>query len=141
MTDENCNFIPLNRVDNHGYISYDTTANDLHVEILCYKFHNFDVAYMAELAYTMYMDTYLSFCIIIITCINIYIFLTALPSESVGLGTAFSVCVRVSSLFNLKLQQFLSPAPAKRSGGYGNAGCPSVSTSEICCKRSKNFIC
>lgn len=59
---------------------------------------------MAELAYR---DTYLSFCIIIITCINIYIFLTALPSESVGLGTAFSVCVRVSSLFNLKLQQFL----------------------------------
>jgi hypothetical protein len=33
---------------------------------------------------------------------SIYIFLTALPSESVGLGTAFSVCVRVSSLFNLK---------------------------------------
>jgi hypothetical protein len=33
--------------------------------------------------------------------------------------------------------RLLSPAPAKRSGGYGNAGRPS----EICCKHSKIFIC
>ena len=53
----------------------------------------------------------------------------------------FAYTIYIDFVFVCLFLSLLSPTHAKRSGGYGNAGRPSVLPSEMCCKRSEIFIC